>query len=44
VPTRYGHSESGVIDRGDYDAALKLVVKMIQRLSASEVKAIAGFE
>lgn len=44
VPTRYGHSESGVIDRGDYDAALKLVVKMIQHLSASEVKAIAGFE
>jgi len=44
VPTRYGHSESGVIDRGDYDAALKLVVKMIQQLSASEVKTIAGFE
>ena len=44
VPTRYGHSQSGVIDRGDYDAALKLVVKMIQQLSGAEVKAIAGFE
>ena len=43
VPTRYGHSESGVIDRADYDTALKLVVKMIQRLSASEVKAITEF-
>jgi putative aminopeptidase FrvX len=44
VPTRYGHSESGVIDRGDYDAALKLVVKMIQRLSSADVQAIAKFE
>jgi putative aminopeptidase FrvX len=43
VPTRYAHSESGVIDRGDYDAALKLVVKMIQQLSAAEVKSIADF-
>jgi putative aminopeptidase FrvX len=43
VPTRYAHSQSGVIERGDYDAALKLVVKMIQQLSAAEVKAIAEF-
>ena len=43
VPTRYAHSESGVIDRADYDAALKLVVKMIQQLSSAEVKAIADF-
>jgi putative aminopeptidase FrvX len=43
VPTRYGHSQSGVIDRADYDAALKLVVKMIQRLSAAEVKSITDF-
>jgi putative aminopeptidase FrvX len=43
VPTRYAHSQSGVIDRADYDAALKLVVKMIQQLSAAEVKAIAEF-
>ena len=43
VPTRYAHSQSGVIDRADYDAALKLVVKMIQQLSAAEVKAITEF-
>jgi putative aminopeptidase FrvX len=43
VPTRYAHSQSGVIERGDYDAALKLVVKMIQQLSAAEVKAISEF-
>jgi hypothetical protein len=33
-----------VIDRGDYDAALKLVVKMIQRLSAAEVQAVGKVE
>ena len=43
VPTRYGHSQSGVIDRADYDAALKLVVKMIQQLSSTEVKGIGDF-
>ena len=44
VPTRYAHSESGVIDRADYDAAFKLVMKMIQRLSAAEVNAISTFD
>ena len=43
VPTRYAHSQSGVIDRADYDAALKLVVRMIEKLSAAEVKAISEF-
>jgi putative aminopeptidase FrvX len=43
VPTRYGHSQSGVIDRADYDATLKLVVRMIQKLSAADVKAIREF-
>ena len=44
VPTRYGHSQSGVIDRADFDNTVKLVVQMVQRLSASEVKAIRDFE
>lgn len=43
VPTRYGHSQSGVIDRVDYDNTVKLVVQMIQKLSASEVRAIREF-
>jgi len=43
VPTRYAHTQSGVIDRADYDAALKLVVKMIQQLSSAELKSIASF-
>ena len=43
VPTRYGHSQSGVIDRADYDNTVKLVVAMIEKLSASEVEAIRSF-
>ena len=43
VPTRYGHSQSGVIDRGDYEHTVKLVVEMIKRLSASEVASIREF-
>jgi putative aminopeptidase FrvX len=44
IPTRYGHSQSGVIDRADFDNTVKLVVQMVQRLSASEVKAIRDFD
>ncbi len=43
VPTRYGHSQSGVIDRADYDNTVKLMVAMIEKLSASEVEAIRAF-
>ena len=43
VPTRYGHSQSGVIDRADYDNTVKLVVRMIQKLSTAEVQAIREF-
>ena len=43
VPTRYGHSQSGVIDRADYDGLVKLLVAMIQKLSAEQVKAIRTF-
>ncbi|MEO8681089.1 MAG: M42 family metallopeptidase [Vicinamibacterales bacterium] len=44
IPTRYGHSQSGVIDRMDFDNTVKLIVQMVQRLSAAEVKAIRDFE
>jgi endoglucanase len=43
VPTRYGHSQSGVIDREDYGNTVKLVVLMIQKLSAAEVASIREF-
>jgi putative aminopeptidase FrvX len=44
IPTRYGHSQSGVIDRADFDNTVKLIVQMVQRLSAAEVKAIRDFD
>ncbi len=43
VPTRYGHSQSGVIDRADYDHTVELVVKMIENLSAADVARIREF-
>lgn len=43
VPTRYGHSQSGVIDRADFDNTVKLVVQMIQALSADQIRAITRF-
>jgi len=43
LPTRYAHSQSSVMDRADYDNLLKLVVQMIQKLSAAEVRAIQQF-
>ena len=43
VPTRYGQSQSGVIDRADFDNTVKLVVQMIQGLSADQIKAITSF-
>ena len=44
IPTRYGHSQSGVIDRADFDNTVKLIVQMVQRLSTAEVKAIRDFD
>lgn len=43
VPTRYGHSQSGVIDRADFDNTVRLVVEMIRGLSADRVRAIGSF-
>lgn len=44
IPTRYGHSQLGVIDRADFDNTVKLIVQIVQRLSAAEVKAIRDVE
>ena len=43
LPTRYAHGQSGIMDRADYDNLLKLVVQMIRKLSAAEVRAIREF-
>jgi putative aminopeptidase FrvX len=43
VPTRYAHSQSGVIDRADYDNLVKLLVALVRNLSATDAKAIREF-
>lgn len=43
VPTRYAHSQSGVIDRDDFDNTVRLVVAMIRSLSATAVETIGTF-
>ncbi|HVB37681.1 MAG TPA: M42 family metallopeptidase [Vicinamibacterales bacterium] len=43
IPTRYGHSQSSVIDRGDFDNTVKLVVQMVQGLSAEQIRKITTF-
>ena len=43
LPTRYAHSQSSVMDRADYDSLVKLVIQMIQKLSASEFRSIREF-
>ena len=42
VPSRYIHSHSSVIDRRDYDAALKLLVAICKRLDQKTVAKIVG--
>ena len=44
IPTRYGHSQSGVIARRDYDNTVKLVAVMIEKLSTAEVESIRSFD
>jgi len=43
IPTRYGHSQSGVIDRADYDHTVDLIVRMVESFSASELEKIRSF-
>ncbi|MDH3590361.1 MAG: M42 family metallopeptidase [Planctomycetota bacterium] len=42
VPSRYIHSHSSIIDRRDYEAALKLLVAVTQRLDADALDRIRG--
>jgi len=42
VPSRYIHSHSSLIDRRDYDAALRLLVAVTRRLDAATVARIRG--
>ncbi|MHC4818965.1 MAG: M20/M25/M40 family metallo-hydrolase, partial [Planctomycetota bacterium] len=42
VPSRYIHSHSSIVDRRDYEAALKLLVAVVRRLDAKTVARIRG--
>ena len=43
VPTRYLHSHSGIIERGDFDQAVALLIAALTRLDASTVQRISAF-
>lgn len=38
IPVRYAHQQSGVMERSDYDATLRLVELMLKHLDAKQVK------
>jgi len=42
VPTRYIHSHNGIISRTDYDSAVKLLLKLIQKLDSKKMKELLG--
>jgi len=43
VPTRYTHAHNGIIDRGDFDGMVDLVVALIARLDAKTVSELRDF-
>ena len=43
VPARYTHAHNGVIDRGDFDGMVDLVVAMLQKLDAPTVAKMRDF-
>jgi endoglucanase len=40
VPARHIHSHGSIIDRGDYDKAVKLLVALIRKLDAATVESL----
>lgn len=43
VPVRYTHAHNGIMDRGDFDRTVDLVVALIKRLDAGTVKRLRDF-
>ena len=43
VPVRYTHAHNGVMDRGDFDQTVSLVVALIKRLDAGTVRRLRDF-
>jgi putative aminopeptidase FrvX len=44
VPTRSTHTHNGIIDRGDFDRTVDLLVALLQRLDGPTVERIKSFE
>jgi endoglucanase len=42
VPTRHIHSHNAILNRDDYDQALKLVVALVKKLDAQTVTGLTG--
>jgi endoglucanase len=43
VPVRYTHAHNGILNRRDFDQMVDLVVSMLKKLDAGEVRRIRGF-
>jgi endoglucanase len=43
VPARYLHSHTGIIDRSDFDGAVKLLIAVLERLDGATVKELSSF-
>jgi endoglucanase len=43
VPVRYTHAHNGILNRRDFDQMVELVVSMLKRLDAGEVRRIRDF-
>jgi endoglucanase len=43
VPVRYTHAHNGIMDRGDFDRTVNLVVALIKRLDDGTVKRLRDF-
>ena len=43
VPVRYTHSHNGIMNRGDFDKMVELLVALLQRLDAKTVANLRDF-
>jgi endoglucanase len=43
VPVRYTHAHNGILNRRDFDQMVELVVAMLKKLDAAEVRRIRDF-
>ena len=44
VPARYTHANTGIIDRSDFDNAVKLLADVLRKLDATTVKGLTDFQ